>query len=261
MHKLLHRFVFCLLFVVVGSLASADDASSLAVLVYHHIQPKVTSDVSCTPEQFAEQMQALLGAGFMPLTLTQTRLFLAGVLSVDQPVLITFDDGYESLYNFALPVARRLKIPMTVFMITARVGRRLQFAEYLTAHQIREMTESGYFDFGSHTHDLHTDSLAIYEAFAGHPENPVLRLLQRDLRISTSRLQAIVGERPLALAWPYGKFNPEFSAIARNSGFRLHFTSVYGYNETGSNPFAIKRIPITSRDTAESVLRKASPRK
>lgn len=178
-----------------------------------------------------------------------------------QPVLITFDDGYESLYEFALPVACHLKIPMTVFMITARVGRRLQFAEYLGENQIREMAKSGYFDFGSHTHDLHTDSLAIYEAFAGHPENPVLRLLQRDLRISASRLQSIMGERPLALAWPYGKFNPEFAAIARNNGFHLHFTSVYGYNEAGSNPFSIKRIPITSRDTAESVLRKASPRK
>lgn len=260
MSKLLHRLIFCLLFILAGRFVAAD-SPYLAVLVYHHIQQKVTSDVSCTPDQFAEHMQALLDAGFVPLTLAQTRLFLAGALNIDKPVLITFDDGYESLYNFALPLARNLKIPMTVFMITARVGRRIQFAEYLTEHQIREMTESGYFDFGSHTHDLHTDSMAIYEAFAGHPENPVLQLLQRDLRISSSRLQSIIGERPHALAWPYGKFNPEFSAIARNNGFRLHFTSVYGYNEAGSNPFSIKRIPITSRDTADSVVRKASPRK
>jgi len=152
-----------------------------------------------------------------------------------------------------------LKVPMTVFMITSRAGRRIQFAEYLTERQIREMAESGYFDFGSHTHDLHTDTLNIYDAFAGHPDNPVLRLLQRDLRISSSRLESILGSRPTAIAWPYGKFNPEFSAIARNSGFRLHFTSVHGYNEPGANPFSIKRIPVTSRDTAESVVLKAAP--
>ncbi|EKD83675.1 MAG: polysaccharide deacetylase protein, partial [uncultured bacterium] len=202
----------------------------------------------------------LLAAGFTPLNLAQTRLFLAGTLeNIRQPVLITFDDGYESLYHFALPVARQLKIPMTVFMITSRAGRRIQFAEYLTEFQIREMADSGYFDFGSHTHDLHTDSVAIFEAFAGHAENPVLRLLQRDLRISSARLEGVLGARPTALAWPYGKFNGEFSTIARNSGYRLHFTSVYGYNEPGANPFAIKRIPITSRDSDESVIRKASP--
>jgi len=231
----------------------------LTVLVYHHIQQKVTSDVSCTPEQFGEHIEALIKAGFRPLTLAQTRLFLAGTLSVDKPVLITFDDGYESLYRFAMPVARRLRVPMTVFMITSRAGRRIQFAQYLSERQIREMADSGYFDFGSHTHDLHTDTLAIYEAFSGHPENPVLHLLNRDLRISSSRLESILGSRPVAIAWPYGKFNPEFSAIARNSGFRMHFTSVHGYNEPGANPFSIKRIPITSRDTAESVIQKASP--
>ncbi|PKL48689.1 MAG: hypothetical protein CVV42_08585 [Candidatus Riflebacteria bacterium HGW-Riflebacteria-2] len=256
--KLLWVLSVCLLLVFNPTELSAD-STRLAVLVYHHIQNKVTSDVSCTPEQFVEHMQALLNAGFRPLTLAQTRRFLAGTLSVDKPVLVTFDDGYASLYRFALPVARRLRIPMTVFMITSRAGRRIQFAEYLTERQIKEMAESGYFDFGSHTHDLHNDSLTIFDAFAGHPENPVLRLLQRDLRISSSRLEAILGERPIALAWPYGKFNPEFSAIARHSGFRLHFTSVHGYNEPGANPFSIKRIPVTSRDTAESVVRKAFP--
>jgi len=236
----------------------ASEPPRLAVLVYHHIQQKVTSDVSCTPDQFAEHMQALLDAGFTPITLAQTRLFLAGTLEdIKRPVLITFDDGYESLYYFALPVARRLKIPMTVFMITSRGARRIQFARYLSESQIREMTANGYFDFGSHTHDLHADTLVIFDAFAGHSENPVLRLLQRDLRISSLRLESIVGARPIALAWPYGKFNGEFTAVARNSGFRMHFTSVYGYNEPGANPFAIKRIPVTSRDTAASVLRKA----
>ncbi len=255
-------FWFTALFLLLALVFPAElpaDTPRLAVLVYHHIQQKVTSDVSCTPEQFVEHIQALLDHGFRPLTLAQTRRFLAGTLSVEKPVLITFDDGYESLYQFALPVARQLKVPMTVFMITSRAGRRIQFAGYLTESQIRDMAESSYFDFGSHTHDLHTDTLNIYDAFAGHPDNPVLRLLQRDLRISSLRLESILGERPIAIAWPYGKFNPEFSAIARNSGFRLHFTSVHGYNEPGANPFAIKRIPVTSRDTADSVVLKASP--
>lgn len=242
-------------------LGQSDEAPFLPVLVYHHIQDPVKSDVSCTPEQFDLQIAALKQAGYTPITLAQARLFLAGALrKVEKPVLITFDDGYESLYFYAKPVAEKYQAPMSVFVVTARIGRRIQFANYLNERQIKEMSDSGFFDFGSHTHDLHTDSIAIYEAFEPTDENPVLMLLQRDLRMSSQRFELIIGRRPEAIAWPYGKYNAAFSSIARKSGFKMHFTSASGYNEPGANPFAIKRIPVTSRDTPESVLKKASGR-
>jgi len=236
----------------------AAQANVLPVLVYHHIQEKVSSDVSCTPEQFDSHIHALKNAGYTPLTLAQARLFMAGALNdVEKPVLITFDDGYESLHQFALPIATKYQVPMSVFVVTSRIGRKPQFARYLEESQIREMAASGFFFFGSHTHDLHTESTKIFEAFGPASDNPFLRLLSRDLRLSSARLEAITGQRPEAIAWPYGKYNPDFTTIARQNGYKLHFTSASGYNEPGTNPFAIKRIPITSRDTAISVLRKA----
>jgi peptidoglycan/xylan/chitin deacetylase (PgdA/CDA1 family) len=232
----------------------------LPVLVYHHIQPVVTSDVSCTPQQFESQIQALLSAGFTPLNLEQVARFLNGTLNekIEKPVLITFDDGYESLYHYAFPVARKLKVPMTVFVITARIGRRLQFSDYLNDSQIQEMHQSGFWEFGSHTHDQHTDNLRIFNAFGPVKNNPVADLLERDLRASASRLQALLGKKAETIAWPYGKFNSRLTSLARKAGFKLHFTSCPGLNEVGTNPFAIKRLPVSSRDTSVSVLRKIS---
>ncbi|MDD3148568.1 MAG: polysaccharide deacetylase family protein, partial [Candidatus Riflebacteria bacterium] len=121
--------------------SEASQAAVLPVLVYHHIQEHVTSDVSCTPEQFAAQIMALKKAGYTPISLTQARLFLAGALcDIARPVLITFDDGYESLYTYALPVAKKLEVPMSIFVVTARIGRKPQFARYLSDNQIREMS-------------------------------------------------------------------------------------------------------------------------
>ena len=229
----------------------------LPVLVYHHIQDPVKSDVSCTPKQFEEQMNAILAAGFTPLRLSQVRNYLSGILDIKslKPVLITFDDGYESLHEFALPVSKKLKIPMTVFVVTSRIGKKPQFARYLSERQIREMADSGYWEFGSHSHDLHTDVLRIYNAFnIKSSDNPVLEMIKRDLRLSSYRLKGLLGQRPLAIAWPYGKYNNMITNVARKAGFKLHFTSNKGYNEKGGNPFAIKRIPVSSRDTAKSVL-------
>ena len=242
--------------------SNAEIPKVLPVLVYHHIQPVTTSDVSCTPEQFDVQIDALLKAGYTPLTLKQTAKFLAGILdeSIKKPVLITFDDGYESLYHYALPISRKYSVPMTVFVVSARIGRKLQFAQYLHESQILEMHKCGLWDFGSHTHDMHTDSLRIFDSFGPIKENPLIEQLARDLRVSSSRLQAITGKKPEALAWPYGKFNQQMSAIARKTGFKYHFTSCNGVNEIGANPYFLRRIPVTARDTALSVLKKVGSR-
>ncbi|HNV68929.1 MAG TPA: polysaccharide deacetylase family protein, partial [Candidatus Ozemobacteraceae bacterium] len=87
--------------------------------------------------------------------------------------------------------------------------------------------------------------------------NPTEALMVDDLRDSRMTLTEILGTPPRAIAWPYGKFNNALRRIAQDQGFRLHFTSISGYNEPGVNPFSIKRVPITNRDTALHVLRKA----
>ncbi len=240
-----------------GAAPGVQAAPALTVLVYHHLEDPTTSDVSCTPAQFAAQMEALQRAGFTPLTLPQIRLFLAGGLpDLPNPVAITFDDGYESLYHHALPVARRLRLPMIVFLVTSRLGRQPQFTRYLSPAQIKEMAASGWFEFGSHTHDLHTDTMRIWDAFRSTP-NPLLPAVTADFAQSQARLREILGHPAIALAWPYGKYNAQTRQAARHAGFQLHFTSRPGSNEPGSDPFGIKRLPVTARDTPESVVRKA----
>ena len=228
----------------------------LAVLVYHDIDPQATSDVSCTPTQFAEQMRAILHSGYQPVSLEETRLFLLGAIpGARRPVLITFDDGYESVYTYALPLAVQLRIPMTVFVVTSRIGLKPQFLPYLTREMISRMATSGLFDFGSHTHDLHVNSLMIAEAFHTRP-NPFLTHVRQDLVQSRDTLESITKRKVTALAWPYGKYDWEMTETARQCGFFLHFTSRFGYNPPGSNPLGIKRIPVTIRDTPETILKK-----
>ena len=187
--------IITLLLILTGFSAAmaADDNRLLPVLVYHHIQDPVKSDVSCTPSMFEAQMVALKEAGFTPLSIPQTRSFLAGTLSqsIKHPVLITFDDGYESLYNYALPVSIKYRVPMTVFVITSRIGQKPQFSKYLTEFQIKEMNDSGLWYFGSHSHKFHTESTKIYNAFGAGKVNPVLEDLRDDLVASSKCLEDI----------------------------------------------------------------------
>ena len=263
MKHYIHLIILILLLLINISVATAaEDNRVLPVLVYHHIQDPVKSDVSCTPSMFEAHMIALKDAGFTPITIPQTRSFLAGTLtqSIKKPVLITFDDGYESLYKYALPVSVKLRVPMTVFIITSRIGQKPQFSAYLTESQIKEMNASGLWYFGSHSHNLHTESTKIYNAFGGGKVNPLLDELRADLVASSKCLENITGVPTEIIAWPYGKFNSEYTAIARLVGYKMHFTSLYGYNEPGTNPYSIKRIPVSARDTGASVVKKCRGR-
>lgn len=257
-----YRFLFFILSLVLTAQVAlgAEYNRLLPVLVYHHIQDPVQSDVSCTPTQFEAQMRALLDRGYTPLTIPQTRCFLAGTLpeSIKKPVLITFDDGYESVYDYAFPVSVRYRIPMVVFIVTARIGQKPQFAKYLSREEIKQMQDSGLWTLGSHTHDFHTESTKIYAAFGGGKLNPVLEELRKDLTTSSKCLEEITGVPTETIAWPFGKHNSEYTTIARLVGYKMHFTSLAGYNESGTNPYSIKRIPVSARDTADSVIRKCS---
>lgn len=251
------RLILIFLFVIY--LLPCFGAPPLSVLVYHHIQEKPTSDVSCTPEAFDSHIAALIKEGFTPLTVSQAITYIQkGEPKVKKPIVITFDDGYESLYYYALPVAKKYKCPMVVFVITSRIGHKPQFARYLKAKQIKEMSDSGYIEFGTHTHDLHTNSMNIYNAFDVPTEkNPVTELLSKDLKKSYEVLKTITGKAPISLAWPYGKFTRDFIKVAKNAGFKIHFTSIAGRNPIGSDIFMLKRFPVTARDSVKGVLKKA----
>ena len=234
-------------------------SAPLSVLVYHHIQEKPTSDVSCTPQDFESHIEAMVKEGFTPLTAEAAITYLnSGKSNLKKPVVVTFDDGYESLYHYALPVAKKYKFPIIVFVITSRIGRKPQFARYLNEKQIKEMHDSGFVEFGTHTHDLHTKSMNIYNAFeVPADKNPVLPLLEKDLKRSYETLKSITGKAPISLAWPYGKFNKEFTKIAIDAGYKIHFTSVSGRNPIGSDIYTLKRYPVTVRDSVNGVLKKA----
>ena len=79
-----------------------------------------------------------------------------------KPVVITFDDGYLSNYQYAYPILKETGMVATIFVIGATVGNTEHYKNtnypitpHFTFQQGAEMVASGIISIQSHTYDMH----------------------------------------------------------------------------------------------------------
>lgn len=230
----------------------AQSPRYLAVLCYHQIHPVAETEMVTTPKRFVQQMDYLQRHGYQAVNLRQAELFLAGKLPaklVAKPVLITFDDGYDGVFRYAYPQLKKRKMKAVTFLVVSQVDRSKPTA-HLTRAQVKEMADSGVFEFGSHTYDLHVPiperrAAGLTSAYA----------IEKDFIRSRAVLQGWLGKPVRSLAWPYGHYDESCLKLARRSGFSMIFTTDYGYNFPGSGPLRIRRIRLSSDFDTVEVLR------
>jgi peptidoglycan/xylan/chitin deacetylase (PgdA/CDA1 family) len=126
---------------------------------------------------------------------------------------ITFDDGYASDFDIALPILQERSLPATFFIVPSFIGR----PGFLTWRQVKELADAG-MSIGSHT--LNHSWLS--------------ELATEDLRkelLTSRRLIEDVIWRPVELiSLPGGYYNRKVLETSFESGYRLVGTSVPGVN-------------------------------
>jgi len=190
----------------------------MTILCYHAVDPDWEAPLAVRPEAFAGQMEWLLASRrVLPLD-EVARTAMAG--GDRRSVAVTFDDGFESVYEHAFPVLARLRIPATVFLVARTVEGDATVdwvrgpatgVRTLDRAQILEMRRAG-IRFGSHSF-RHADLPAL------SPE-----ACEADLRLSREVLEGVFGEPIDSLAYPRGLHDPAVRRAADRAGFRVAFT-------------------------------------
>lgn len=141
---------------------AADDGIFLPIIMYHEIKTfKLGKDV-ITPYEFESDLIYLRDSGCHTITMTELIEFAKGTGELpENPVMLTFDDGYLSTYEYAFPLIQKYDVKIVLSV----VGRGLDdFTEFpndnidyscVTWDQLDEMARSGYVEVQNHTYNLH----------------------------------------------------------------------------------------------------------
>ena len=100
--------------------------------MYHRIAPRSPGlprpTFNVTPERFRQQIAGLQQRGYAIRPLAEMlRIQRLGLPLPARTVVLTFDDGFASVYRYAWPILRELKAPATVFLSTAFLGADAPF--------------------------------------------------------------------------------------------------------------------------------------
>lgn len=255
--------ITCLFLAPVAAYCSLyfDEARSprLVCLMYHRFvtpeQFKVCDAkeklYSITAQRFDSHLQQLLASGHQFISLNDAMKFIHGEpIKAQNPILITIDDGCESIRTVAEPILTKLHSPATVFVTTepgSYVFHEGEAAQQRLSDKEICSLDPQVIDLGAH----------------GVTHRPMAEMDDRTLEqelVGPRKFLAGLTHRPVwAMAVPGNWHSPRVEDFAEQAGYKAMFISDPGSIHPGQDPIGLPRLNVSGTMTAERLQSAISP--
>jgi peptidoglycan/xylan/chitin deacetylase (PgdA/CDA1 family) len=186
------------------------DTAIVPILVYHSIRPYIPSDTAgvrryiATPATLEGELSWLKTNGFSSITFDDLARHLAhGDALPAKPVILSFDDDWESQYTYGLPLLKKYGFTATFYIWVAVVGRK----HHMTWDEVKELDEAG-MQIGCHS--------------LTHPFLQRIRrdeALRREIVVAKQRIEEHIGRPVTSFAYPFGQYNERVVSFVKEAGF------------------------------------------
>ena len=235
-----------LLFLVVSATAYyffwMSPRYTVPILTYHYFGYERDQDkgwrlplLFVTPEHFERQMRYLKDKHYNVISLDElVEGMKKGKKFVHNTVVITIDDGHRSIYTYAYPELKKNGFPVTVFLITNRIGVD---PDYLSWDQVNEMFKHG-ISFDGHTKNhvyLPTENNkdVLWDEIAGSKED----------------IEKHIGASVDYFAYPLGGFTQKAEMFVKKAGYKgACTTNRRSVTSKETDFYRIGRVSVRSSD-------------
>lgn len=252
MKKIWRIFAFltaALLIQPVEGAASGRSDIAVPILLYHRFGSVVTDSMTVRTSVFASHLEYLKASGYTVIPLRRLTDYIAGNAPPPpaRSVVITADDGHESVFTEMFPLISHYHIPVTLFIYPSAISN----ANYaMTWQQLNKLQDSGLVDIQSHTYwhpnfnkEKKRLSADAYQTF-----------VHMQLGKSAEVLEQKLGHHVDMLAWPFGIYDDELINKARERGYIAGFTLERRHTYRSDNLMMLPRYLMTDQVRIEKLL-------
>lgn len=223
----------------------ASKIDNIKILMYHEVAvpPEyVTSNTDqlyVDPAVFQQHLDILKTNGYNTVTLRDLyQHWEYGNPLPTNPIVLTFDDGYRSMYDFVMPELVKRNMVATFFIITDNFNH----PRFVSESMIQEMHKNG-MEIGSHSHshgDLRNANL------------------EKELNQSKTLLENIINDTVYSFCYPYGLYNKTTIGYLAKCGYKVAVTTKYGEASNSQKIYELKRIRINRGDEIKGFIKKVT---
>jgi biofilm PGA synthesis lipoprotein PgaB len=251
--------------------------NDFTIFSYHEIADKsetLDSTYAVSAVNFEVQMKWLIDTGYQFIRIDDIVNFRKHNKPLPRKaVLITFDDGYQSIYSNAFPIIKKYQIPIVISLVGSWLqasdkvdfdGHPIDRSKFLSEKEIQEMVASGLVEIGSHSYSLHQGILGnsqgnmkpaaitrqwlpskkVYEDDKSYQQR-----IYEDLKTNNDFLMKYTGQKPRVIVWPYGEYNTDVRKIAESLDMPIGLTLDDGSNTIKTPLWGLRRVLVDQNMT------------
>lgn len=220
------------------------------ILLYHRFGPTVADGMTITTPVFESHLKYLKENGYTVIPLR--RLIDWYLKKAPAPpaksVVIVEDDAHKTVYTDMLPLVKKYRVPVTVFVYPSAISN----ASYaMTWDQLRELKKSGLFDIQSHTY-WHPNFKREKRKL---PPAEFAKLVDTQLKKSKDKLEKELGGKVDMLAWPFGLYDDYLLGRASAAGYIASFTIERHHAGAGDSIMKLPRYLLINADQGTAFAR------
>ena len=202
----------------------------LPVLMYHGLceDESRRNQYMIDPKCFENDLQYLKNHGYNTILISELIDSVKNDKPLpENPIILTFDDGYLNNYTYAYPLLKKygMKAVISPIGISADEAEYEMYRSPLWSQcqwkELKEMSDSGLIEIQNHTYDLHHISgekrgAAIVK---GESDEEYKIRLKEDLKKANESIKKNVGKTPQTFVYPFGAKSQGTEEIVRSMGF------------------------------------------
>lgn len=217
------------------SVSSSQNGVKLPIVMYHQLTKSESKagKYVLTLEQFEKDLKFLKKNGYETVTVNQLLAFAKGDGDMpEKAIMLTFDDGCETLYSYALPLLEEYGFTAVGFAVGALADSYTKLDDHnlnyscLSWSEIREICNGGIVDIQSHSYDLHrnTANRSGAKKKKGETLEQYREFLSADVTKMKEKMLEYTGKAPVAFAYPFGSYSSESADILKKCGIEMVLT-------------------------------------